>query len=107
MTRAYEIATAEITTMRQHIKAQKELLEYRRNRKTGARISQKGKFVYSTQESLQFTRKAEEETARKKAKKRPELKATPMTIKSDEDDMQDDESSESEGSCIIVVARRE
>ena len=55
--------------MRREIKAQRELLEYRKNKKKGTQIKKKGKFIYSTQETLEFTREAEAETARKKAKK--------------------------------------
>lgn len=59
--------------MRREIKAQRELLQSRKNRRKGTRLKSGQQFVYSTQDALSITRKAEAETAKKKAKKRRKL----------------------------------
>jgi hypothetical protein len=48
MSRAYELTHTELTTVRKENKAQRELLQMRKNRKKGKRISLKGRFVFST-----------------------------------------------------------
>jgi len=90
-------------TMRRELKAQRELLEYRKNRRGGIRLHSTGRLVYYTQESLESVRKAKEETTIKNIGKRRKKKATPIIIDKDEKDIQTDESSDSGSSCIAVA----
>ena len=106
MTQAYEIATSELTTLRRTIAAQSELLQDRKKPKSGSRIKNKGKFIYSTQEVLHSTREAETKTARKKLKRDGNPQALIERNKDMQVDILENEDSDSGSSGIIIVARR-
>ncbi|KAK1046204.1 hypothetical protein LTR74_018002 [Friedmanniomyces endolithicus] len=70
MTRALEKTQSELVTLQREIAKQHELLQTRKARKKGKRVASKGKFVFSTQEVLEITKAAAEETTAKKGRKR-------------------------------------
>ncbi len=105
MSRAYELTHSELTTVRKENKAQRELFQMRKNRKKGKRILLKGRFVFSTQEVLEITRQAEEETSKKKAKKLCKSNKINTQSEEDQEDIQESEDSEFDEDCIIVASR--
>ena len=93
--------------MRREIRAQRELIQARKNRKKGLRLQSGKQFLYSTRESLEITRKAEEETAKKKTKRQPKRRGFPKQVDGNEDNVQESDISDSGSSCITVLARTE
>jgi hypothetical protein len=81
-------------------------LQVRKERKTGKRITIKGKFVFNTQEILKVVEKAEVEAAKKKAKKKRTVGSRTPEIKSEVDEALEDSPSNFDDDCINVAARR-
>lgn len=106
LTQAYEMAHSELTTIRKTLVDQTELLNTRKTRKNGKRVNLEGRFIYSAQDVLEIAREAEEATAAKKSRKRRCLQSDIPELENEEEEIQEEVHSESEGSCIEVVVRK-
>jgi hypothetical protein len=105
MTRAFESTQSELVTLRKRLADAEELLQARKRRKTGKRVSLQGKFVFSTVEVLEIARQAEAVSAKKKSRQdnisqtncpsAPEVEAIDIVSSS----------SDSESDCIVVARR--
>jgi hypothetical protein len=82
------------------------LLRVRKERKTGKRVTIKGKFVFNTQEILEVVEKAEAEAAKKKAKNKRTVESRTLEIEPEVEEVTEDTYSDSDDDCIIVAARR-
>jgi hypothetical protein len=103
---ALERTHSENLLLRKENAEARTLLRVRKERKTGKRVAIKGKFVFNTQEILEVVEKAEAEAAKKKAKKKRTVGSRTSEIESEVDEAPEDSSSDSDGDCIIVAARR-
>jgi hypothetical protein len=105
MTQAYESTHSELVIARKRLAEQDELLRARKRRTTGKRVALKGKFVFSTEEVLEIARQAEADTAARSAK-RPTRKRTINAItRTEEEDIIENESEQSDSDCIVVASR--
>ncbi|KAH0538591.1 hypothetical protein FGG08_004841, partial [Glutinoglossum americanum] len=107
-----ENLAAQVSILEKQNKSQTALLNGRKAQRSGKRMAIKGHFILSTQEILEEVRKAEEETARKKAAKnatgasqRGRKRKRPKTPSEDEEESScnSTSSSDSDSSCCIVV----
>ncbi|KYG39953.1 hypothetical protein M433DRAFT_79054, partial [Acidomyces richmondensis BFW] len=69
MTSAFKTTQSDLITIRKRLAFAEQLLYTRKARKTGKRVTLKGKFVFSTQEVLQIANEAKEAIAAKKRNK--------------------------------------
>jgi hypothetical protein len=106
MSRAFESTHSENITLRKQLKEAEGLLNTRKVRKTGKRVSLKGKFVFSTQEVHELVEEAEAETARKQARKKPRKRKSSKRIESEVDEVFEELSSNSDSDCIVVSVHR-
>jgi hypothetical protein len=106
MTRAFEATQSELSTLRKEVAEQQKLLQVRKKRLTGKRISLKGKFVFSTQEVLEVARQAEQATAEKTARTQRRKRAISVEIEGDDENTFENISTDSESNCIAVVRRK-
>ena len=103
MTQAFEAMCAKNTTLRMETAKQQEVLRARKSRKTGKRVSLKGKFVFSTQEVLEVAQKAEEATASRTTRSRLRKRATAIESDAHAVEVLEDVSSDSDSDCIVVL----
>lgn len=106
LTQAYEMTHSELTTIRKQVAAQSKLLYTRKKRTTGKRVALEGRFIFSKQEVVEIAQKAEAEAEEKKRSTKRRRRAITPELKANEEDVLENLSSDSEGSCITVVARR-
>lgn len=106
MTRALETTQSELVTIRKELSEQRELLQSRKIRKSGKRVKLKSKFVFSTQEVLKIAKEAEEATAAKKGRPRPQKRAISVEIEDDEESVLENGSEDSDSDCIVVAASK-
>ena len=108
---AENLAT-QVSILEKQNKAQMALLNGRKNQRSGKRIAIKGHFILSTKEVLEKVRKAEEETACKKATRnatgasqRGRKRKRPETPSEDEEEFSCNSTGDSDSdasSCIVV-----
>jgi len=106
MTRALETTQSELVTIRKELAEQRELLQTRKKRKKGKRVTTQGKFVFTTAEVLQLVKEAEEGTRAKKSCKQPRKPLNDKEIEEVNENELEDVSSDSNSDCIIVAKRK-
>ena len=92
--------------MRRENAEARALLRVRKERRTGKRVTIKGKFVFNTWEILEVVEKAEVEVAKKKAKKKRTVGSRTPEIESEVDEALEDSPSDFDDDYIIIAARR-
>jgi len=103
MTRLFETTHSELSTLRKQVEQQQELLSARKNRTKGKRVALKGKFVFSTEEVLAIAKQAEVQSTDKRPRGRPRERPIAAVIESDEGEEQENISSDSDKSYILVA----
>lgn len=103
---ALEKTQSENVLLRKENTEQRELLRQRRERKKGKRVALKGKFVFNTQEILDVVEKAEAEAATSKSKGKRRKRRNSPQIGEEIEEVLENNDSESESDCIVVVARK-
>lgn len=104
-TQLLEIQNTELTILRKQYAITKELLESRKRRKKGKRVALEGRISLSLPDVLEIARKHEAEVMKKKATKMRKKHAPTPKVDEEDENMLDDDMSESEGSDIIVMGR--
>jgi hypothetical protein len=106
MTRALETTQSELVIIRRELAEHRELLQSRKIKRAGKRVKLQSKFVFSTQEVFKIAEEAEKLTVAKKGRRPRQQRAISVEVESDEVDILEIGSSESESDCIIVAAAR-
>ncbi|KAK0930946.1 hypothetical protein LTR29_016549 [Friedmanniomyces endolithicus] len=70
MTKAFEATQSELITVRKQLFDSQSLLQIRKARKRGKRVALKDRFEYTTEETLQIAKQADEQAASRKSRKR-------------------------------------
>lgn len=105
MTRAFESTQSELVTLRKRLADAEELLQTRKARKTGKRVSLQGRFVFSTVEVLEIAQQAEAASAKKKARQTKTSRPNCLSATEVEATGTLSNSSDSESDCIVVARR--
>jgi hypothetical protein len=105
MTRAFESTQSELVTLRKRLADAEELLQARKRRKIGKRVSLQGKFVFSTVEVLEIARQAEAVSAKKKSRQGNISQANSLSAPEVETIDIVSSCTDSESDCIVVARR--
>ena len=106
VTRAFETTQSTLVTIQKQLAKQQELLQKRKDRKSGKRVKLKGRFVFSTTEVLQIAKEAEEATVAKKAGRKRKAGSISVGVEDDVESTLEYHSSESGSDCVVVANRR-
>ena len=85
MMQACELTHHELITARNHISTQKQLLEARKKRKKGKRVTIQGKFVFTMEDMLEIVKIVEVETTAKVAKRKQASVQKKSNVSEDEE----------------------
>ena len=96
---------SEMITMCKELKQQREFFNACKKRLRSKRIVLHGRFVFTTEEMLQITKKVESINATKNVQKWPQKRPIQTILKNDKNDMPNSKSSSSDSNCIIVATR--
>ena len=95
----------EIITMCKKLKQQKKLFNACKKRSKNKRIVLQSRFVFTTKEMLQITKKTKSINTTKNVQKQPQKCPIQTILENNKNNMPNSESSSSDSDCIIVAAR--
>ena len=93
-------------TMHKKLKQQKKLFEACKKHSKNKKIALQSKFVFTTEEILQITKKTKSINATKSAQKWPRKRPIQAVLDNEEEKMLNNNSNGSDSDCIIVATRR-
>ena len=106
MTQTYEMIHNEMITMHKELKQPKNSFETCKKCSKNKKMVLQSKFVFTTEEMLQITKKTKSINATKSAQKRPRKRPIQAVLDNEEEEMLNNNSNGSDSDCIIVATRR-
>ena len=106
MIQTYEIIHNKIITMHKKLKQQKKFLETCKKHSKNKKIILQNKFVFTTEEILQITKKTKSINVIKSVQKWPQKCPIQAVLDNEEKKMLNNNSNGSDLDCIIVATRR-